>query len=87
MFQGIYTSSSHFLCSVNCMLYCFCLIYSQVFFFQNWSNIFLRFFHDVFVADDKSNVIGILMANYIVSYVVFVLLYALIVVMTVFNGC
>ena len=53
MFQGIYTSSSHFLCSVNCMLYCICLIHSQLLHF----NIYHCFVYDVFVVADKSNAI------------------------------
>ena len=69
------------------MLYCFFLIYSQVSFFKNWSNIFHRFVYDVFVVADKSNVICILLVNYIVSYDVFVLFYAVIVVMKMFKGC
>ena len=87
MFQGIYISSSHFLCSVNCMLYCFFLIYSLVFFFYDWSNSFHRFIYDVFVVADKSNVICILLYNYIVRYNVFVLFYAVFVVTKMFKGC
>ena len=87
MFQGIYTSSSHFLCSANCMLYCFfLLICSQVSIFQDRSNIFHRFVYYVFVVADKSNVICILLVNYIVSYGVFVLFYAVIMVMKMLNG-
>ena len=69
------------------MLYCFFIIYGQVSFFYNWSNIFHRLVYDVFVVADKSNVICILLVNYIVSYGVFVLFYAVIVVMKMFNGC
>ena len=69
------------------MLYCFFLIYSQVYFFLSWSNIFHRFVYDVFVVAGKSNVICILLVNYIVSYSVFVLFYAVIVVMKMFNWC
>ena len=39
------------------------------------------------VVADKSTVICILLVNYIVSYGVFVLFYAVIVVMKMFNGC
>ena len=76
-----------FLCSVNCMLHCFFLIYSQVSFFKNWSNIFYRFVYDIFAVADKSNVSCVLLVNYIASYRVLVLFYAVIVVMKMFNGC
>ena len=85
MFQGICTSSSHFVCSVSCIV--FVSFSSNVFFFYNWSNIFHRFVCHVFVVADKSNVICILLVNYIVSCVVFVLFNVVIVVMKVFNGC
>ena len=63
----------------------FSLMYIQVFFFYDWSNIFYRFVCDVFVVADKSNVICILLVNYIVDYGVFFLFHAVIVVMKVFN--
>ena len=69
------------------MLHYFFLIYSQVSFFYNWSNIFHHFVYDVFDVADKFNVIYILLVNYIVSYSVFVLFNAVIVVMNMFNGC
>ena len=75
------------MCSVNCMLYCFFLIYSHVSFFYNWSNIFHCFVYDGFVVADKSNIICILLVNYVVSYGVFVLFYAVIVVLKMVNGC
>ena len=69
---------------IVCCIVCF-FIYGEVFFYC--SNIFHRFVYDVFVVADKSNVICILQVNYAVGYGVFVLFYAVIVVMKVFYGC
>ena len=82
----------HFFQSLRCVLLIVCCI---VFFLLTVMFIsskigamfFHRFVYDVFVVADKSNVICILLVNYIVSYSVFVLFYAVIVVMKMFNGC
>ena len=82
----------HFFQSFFCVLLIACcivfsLIYSQASFFYNWSNIIHRLVYDASVFADESNVICILLVNYIVSYDVFVLFYAVIVVMKMLNGC
>ena len=63
----------HFLQSFFCFLLILCFIVFVSFivkFFLSWSNIFHRFVYVVFVVADKSNVICILLVNYIVCYVV-----------------
>ena len=78
------TSSSHF-----CVLLIVCCVASFMvkIFLLNWSNIFHRFLYDVFVVADKSNVICILLVNFIVSYFVLVLFYAVNVVMKALSRC
>ena len=68
------------------MLYCFCFIQSSFlpFILEQY---FTSFLCVVFVVADKSNVICILLINYIVCHVVFVLFWTVIEVMKVINGC
>ena len=79
MFQGIYTSFNHFLCSANCIVSVMVMFFS----FDIGATCFIALTK---VFADKSNVICILLVIYIVSYVVFVQFYAVIIVMKVFNG-
>ena len=66
-------------CIVSFIVKFFSFIIGAMFFYSSVYN--------VFVVADKSNVICILMVSDKVSYVVFVLLHAVIAVMKVFNGC
>ena len=75
-----------FLCSVNCMLYCISFIYSQVFSFNIAAIFFITLFM-VFLLLLINPISSAYCRSFIVSYVVFVLFYAVIVVMNMFNGC